>query len=242
MKEEDYQELLNRATALMDERLASIPPTALPGNISIRGRTLSYDAGLTTAPVEDEFNSYTGDLQVSPRHVRVVPFGVYVSGVDYFMVPNIRGRSIFGSNPPTLNRRPGGAAVYIESEFRIYDRGTPSTAVDDIPYRARLVACNIVDRALGTAYPIEKATLSVSVPSGAWNLVTSSAKSYRLLGVYNADGRVYNQTYLYGSPWKYRDTTLEDGRVIPPGRPAATVAPIKFEVTFDYPHEDEDPR
>lgn len=233
MKEEDYQELLNRAVSLIDERIAAVPPAALPGDISVRGRTLSHDPDVVGTPAEDEFRVYPGDLQLSPTRVRVVPFAVYNGSLDYFMVPNIGGRSIFGSNPPTLSRSLSGAAVYIESEFEIYYRGTPSTGPEDNPYRARLVACNIVDRALGAPYPIQKATLSVSVPSGTWSLDTSTAKAYRLLGVYDSDGRVYNQTYIGGTTWQYRDTTLDDGRVIPPRRPAALRAPIKYNVTFD---------
>lgn len=236
MKEEDYQDLLNRATSLMDERAASIPPTALPGPVSIKGRTLSYDpTGAARVVDESALKIYPGDLQVSDNEVRVVPFGVLDADLEHFMVPNIRGTSIFEPRPPTLGRRQRGAAVYIESEFELYPREEASTGVDDNPYLARLIACNIVDRALGQPYPIEKAIISLTVPSGTWGLEEPVAKAYRLLGVYNAQGRVFNQTFIGdGGSWEYKETTLPDGRIIPSGRHAATIAPIKYRIIFDY--------
>lgn len=236
MKDEDYQDLLSRAIALMDSRESDLPPASLPGNITVRGKILSYEGRESRQSTEGgTIRVYPGDLQLGLNQVGIVPFGVYrEDNTDYFMAPNIGDRSLFEDNPPKLARNTSGAAVYIESEFEIYHRGAESTGVGDNPYRARLIACNIVDRPLGAPYPIQKATLMVSVPSGTWSLGSSTAKAYRLLGVYDSNGNVYNQTYIGGEPWYYQNTTLEDDRIIPPQRSAALIAPFKYEVTFDY--------
>lgn len=224
MNEADYNELLERAKSLMDERDAAVPPSAMPGEISMLGRTLSYEGGEGEDSSSNIPKRYPGDLVLSARKVKVTPFGVFLNNNDYFMAPTISGRSIFDDNPPSLDRRPGGAAVYIESVFTI-----------DSESQARLTACNIVDRALGEPYPIEKGVLAVTDPDDTWTVVTPTAKAYRLLGVYTASGRVYNQTILgYSRNWTYRTTTLDDGRVIPPSRPAATLAPVRINVTFNY--------
>lgn len=229
MNDEDYQELLSRATSLMDERLASIPPAAMPSNISMRGRTASYDAVPVETSSEYDFKSYVGDLQIDDSRIRVVPFGVYNNPspalLRYFMVPNIGGRSIFQDPPPTLSRRSGGGAVYLESVFEVYLTGDPQ----DPNFRARLLECNIVGLGRDEPHPIKKAELSWEYPLGDWTVDDSEAKAYHLLGVYDADGVVSNTPrYSWvGRPFEY------EGRLIPPGAPGdALFAPIKYNITF----------
>lgn len=235
MNDEDYQELLSRANSLIEERLASVPPVALPSNIPIRGRTVSYEATPSESSSSDyDFKSYAGDLQVNGNRIRVVPFGVYnnpPNGVfNYFMVPNIGGRSIFQDPPPTLGRRGGGGAVYIESVFRVYltsaspdpDSGGPRSG-------ARLLECNIVDRGLNDPHPIKKAEMSHEWPLGDWTLDDSDARAYSLVGVYDAAGNVFNTAQ---SGWASRNFEY-DGRILPPDGPtAAMFAPIKYNITF----------
>jgi hypothetical protein len=229
MNEEDYQELLSRANSLIEERLASVPPVALPSNIPIRGRTASYAATPVEKSSEYDFKLYAGDLLIDGSRIRVAPFGVYnnpASGLlDYFMVPNIGGRSIFNENPPTLSRRSGGGAVYVESVFQVYLTGDPQ----DPNFRARLLECNIVGLGRNESHPIKKAELSWEYPLGDWTVDDSEAKAYSLLGVYDADGNVFNKPrYSWATqPFEY------DGRLIPPGAPGeALFAPIKYNITF----------
>jgi hypothetical protein len=239
MNDEDYQELLSRASSLMDERLASMPPTALPSNISIQGRTASYEPVSGTSSREYDLKSYVGDLQIDGSRIRVVPFGVYnayslETSDDYFMVPNIGGRSIFNENPPTLRRRSGGGAVYLESVFEVYL--PPESESQDYSYfRARLRRCNLVERSLSDPYPIKKAEISVTVGDDGFEyaITDSEAKAYRLIGAYDAAGQVYNQTFINGTSWVAENYTLPDGRILPPYRPAATFAPIKFNITIN---------
>lgn len=237
MNESDYQELFDRAKSLMDQRDSTIPPSSLPGAISMKQRTLSVRRAPSSgrSVEEEDTNVYPGDLVLSGNRVRVQPFGCYVSGTDYFMAPTINGRSLFNDNPPTLARRDEGAAVYVESVFDLYDRGTPPVNETDAPYNARLIACNVVDRPLGDPYPIKKGVLAVALPAGTWTLVDPECRAYRLLGVYTAEGAVYNQTIIgYSEEWYYQTTKLEDGRVIPPQRDVATRAPVKYQVTLSY--------
>ena len=232
MNDEDYQELLSRATSLMDQRLASMPPAALPSNISIQGRTASYNAVPVETSSEYDFKLYTADLQLDGNRVRVVPYGVYVqSNLDYFMAPKIGSRSIFQENPPTLGRRSGGAAVYLESVLEVYDTGDTYPEGGPI-FRARLLECNIVDRSLGAPYPIKKAELSYTWPDEeSWSISDSQAKVYKLIGVYNAAGEVFNQTSgMYHDPYS---TFTQGRRILPPDGPNAQFAPIKFNISFE---------
>lgn len=237
MNDSTYQELLDRAKGLMDERDSSIPPSSLPGAISMKQRTLSVRQNpRRTASEGEDTNIYPGDLVLSGSRVRVQPFGGFIGGsTEYFIAPTINGVSLFSGHRPSLPRRNEGAAVYIESVFEIYDRDTPSTGIGDVPYNARLIAANIVDRPLGAPYPIKKGVVATTVPDNDWTIGDSECKAYRLLGVYTADGAVYNQTILdYSEEWYYQTVELEDGRVIPPSRPIASIAPIKYQVKLSF--------
>lgn len=240
MNEEDYQELLSRANSLIEERLASVPPVALPSNIPIRGRTASYAAIPVEKSSEYDFKMYTADLLVDSSRVRVVPYGLSGLSTEYFMVPNIGGRSIFNENPPTLSRRSGGAAVYLETVLEVYDTGDKyvtgdgggGSEIGDPIFRGRLREANIVDRSLGSPYPIKKAVISYTWPDNdSWNVDESEAKVYSLIGVYNAAGEVFNQTSgLYHYPYR---TFIQGRRIIPPQGPAAVLAPIKYNISFE---------
>jgi hypothetical protein len=236
MNDADYQELLSRAASLMDERLASIRPAALPGNIPIRGRTASYTAVPVEKSSEYDFKMYIADLQLDGNRVRVVPYAIYNNPSDaldrYFLVPKIKSRSIFQENPPTLARRSGGAAVYLETVIDVYDTGEKYQDTGMAIFQGRLIEANIVDRSLGSKYPIKKATISGTAPLfDDWNVEDSEAKVYHLIGVYNSRGEVFRQANgIYEEPF---GISTEGRRKLPPGGPNATLAPIKYKISIE---------
>ena len=270
MTEDDYQELLKRANDLMDERDARVPPGDFPGKSTLdNAENDNSRPGVDTRIYPGHLYVSGNRVRVGPFGIYsnvsdscfMVPT---ISGR-----PIISKGSTPALARPTLSRRYKGAAVYIESVFQLYfaddiltnpyrywvptDLGYEAHIADWIArgrfegeetpkvLRAKFTRANIVDRALDSDYPIQKAEVSVTIPvgvnphvswNGSWSLTSSTAKSYALLGVYDRNGKVYNNIGgITPDPppnvSEYAVMRLNDGRKIPSERLACLYIPIK---------------
>jgi len=202
MTPESQQRVLDFTSKLIaterDKYLSSLK-SGSPG-VSIIGGTLSVDPPVTpTAQPVVSSKMFPGRVLLGDR-IRVVPFVVSTKvfpdttnpptnpTAPPWVVPTLRGRGLFESNPPSFTYISSGAAIYLVVEYQVESVGI--TSGNWLGAKAYVVAAEIVQVALDSPPPIQRATIRLTQDQfGAIHEVeigNTNAKSATLLGVYGA--------------------------------------------------------
>lgn len=182
--------ILAKASALIDERVAGIMNPVSGVGVSVQGGVISAQAGGVAREGDpDRFSLYPGQLQVRGNDVFVVPFTHETYSDSYinygvFEEATLGGISLFNTPRPSFSRLSGGGAVFLAKTFVL--------TIEYGEVVGRYVSADLIQQALTAPYPRSPGEVNYPLPDWApVSVGESTSKCYTLIGVYDADGRVY---------------------------------------------------
>jgi hypothetical protein len=230
------EELIRRAQELIEERKAEALSVSGGERISVLGTVISAEDGSAGQedPREMEWN-YMAQIQVQGSRVRVVPFcfepysSAYWSD-DVYEEAQLDGQSLYSAIRPSLTRRSGGGALYLERTYSLYE--------DSGVIYAELISHDIIQQGLNEPFPSSPGLVRRDLGSGAateYIVENAVSKSYHFLGAYSGEGRVYSG-YHYSLDAVQSMTDPFDGGTYPRLLPYLSfLVPFNYSYTFTPP-------